>query len=101
MNELRFYDSRDAADRQGFRTILIGPGQPGGEHFWPIAGYQIGYADTKLLQLLDFIGAIVEGRAPQTTFSDGLVAVRLEEAWSSRAAPAARVSVDRGATAVR
>ncbi len=80
MNELRFYDSTDPADRQGFRTILVGPGQPGGEHFWPVAGYQIGYAETKLLQVLDLMGAIVEGRAPQTTFADGLAAVRLEEA---------------------
>jgi len=80
MSELRFYDSRDAADRQGFRTILMGPEQPGGEHFWPVAGYQIGYADTKLLQLLDFIRAVIDGRAPQTTFADGLAATRLEEA---------------------
>jgi predicted dehydrogenase len=101
MNELRFYDSRDAADRQGFRTILVGPGQPGGEHFWPIAGYQIGYADTKLLQILDFIGAIVDGRAPQTTFSDGLAAVRLEEAVIESCRSGGWVSVERGATAVR
>jgi predicted dehydrogenase len=80
MNELRFYDAGDPGDRQGFRTILVGPEQPGGQHFWPIAGYQIGYADTKLLQILDFVEAIVEGRAPQTTFADGLAAVRLEEA---------------------
>lgn len=80
MNELRFYDARDPGDRQGFRTILVGPAQPGGEHFWPLAGYQIGYADTKLLQLLDFIRAVVDGRSPQTTFADGLAAVRLEEA---------------------
>ena len=80
MTELRLYDARDPGDRQGFRTILVGPQQPGGEHFWPIAGYQIGYADTKLLQLLDFVQAVVDGRAPQTTFSDGLAAARLEEA---------------------
>lgn len=80
MSELRLYDSRDPADRQGFRTILIGPGHPGGEHFWPIAGYQIGYADTKLLQVLDFVSAIVDGRSPQTTFADGVAATKLEEA---------------------
>jgi predicted dehydrogenase len=101
MNELRLYDSRDPADRQGFKTILVGPGQPGGEHFWPIAGYQIGYADTKLLQLLDFIGAVVEGRAPQTTFSDGLAAVRLEEAVIESCRSGGWISVERGAAALR
>ena len=80
MSELNVYDSRDAADRQGFKTVLVGPAQPGGEHFWPVAGYQIGYADTKLLQILDFITAVDEGRAPQTTFADGLAATRIEEA---------------------
>lgn len=80
MSELQVYDARDPGDRQGFKTVLVGPAQPGGEHFWPVAGYQIGYADTKLLQLLDFVGAVVDERAPQTTLADGLAATRIEEA---------------------
>lgn len=80
MSELKVFDARDDADRQGFKTVLVGPSQPGGEHFWPVAAYQIGYADTKLLQILDFIGAIAEERAPQTTLADGLAATRIEEA---------------------
>lgn len=81
MNELRYYDGRDAADRQGYRTILVGPAQKGGEWFWPIAGYQIGYADTKVLQIADFLSA-VEGRIerPQTTFREGVKSTLVEEA---------------------
>lgn len=81
MSELRFYDGRDAADRQGYRTILVGPPHPYGEHFWPVPGYQIGYSDTKVIQILDFIQAVSgEKAAPQTTFRDGLRSTLVEEA---------------------
>lgn len=81
MGELAFYDSRDATDRQGFRRILVGPEQPFGEHFWGIAGYQLGYADTKVIQLADFLAAVVNpDQRPQTTFVDGLRASLVEEA---------------------
>lgn len=81
MGELQFYDGRDAADRQGYRTILVGPPHPSGDHFWPIAGYQIGYADTKVIQIADFLSA-VEGKTerPQTTFRDGVKSTLVEEA---------------------
>jgi predicted dehydrogenase len=81
MNELKFYDGGDPADRQGYRTILVGPPHPYGQHFWPIAGYQIGYADTKVIQIADFLSAVAgETERPQTTFRDGLKSTLVEEA---------------------
>jgi predicted dehydrogenase len=81
MAELELYQASDPADRQGFRTILTGPPHPGGEHFWPIAGYQMGYADTKVLQLHDFMKALAgEVSRPQSTFRDGLVSTLVEHA---------------------
>ena len=81
MGELRFYDGADASDRQGFRTIHVGPPHPSGEHFWPIPGYQISYSDTKVIQLLDFAKAVVgEVPQPQTTFREGLQSTLVEEA---------------------
>jgi predicted dehydrogenase len=80
MNEIRVYDSRDPRDRQGFKRVLIGPEQPEGEHFWPVAGYQIGYADTKVIQLLDFVRAVAGAGAVRTSFRDGLAAVAIEHA---------------------
>jgi predicted dehydrogenase len=81
MNELEFYDGRDPEDRQGYRTILVGPPHPYGENFWPIAGYQIGYAETKVIQIADFLNAI-SGKVerPQTTFREGLASTLVEEA---------------------
>jgi predicted dehydrogenase len=81
MGELKFYDGGDAADRQGYRTILVGPPHPFGEHFWPIAGYQIGYADTKVVQIADFLAAVAgTSERPQTTFREGLKSTLVEEA---------------------
>jgi len=88
MNELRLYDSRDPGDRQGFRTVLVGPGQPHGEHFWPIPGYQIGYAETKVVQLLELLRAVA-GEAPvSTSFDDGVAVAEIGQAiqrsWETR-----------------
>jgi len=71
MNELHFYSGDDPGDRQGFRTVLVGPAQPFGQFFWPIPGYQIGFAETKTVQLYDMVNAIVTDGQPQTTFYDG------------------------------
>ena len=80
MNELRLYDSRDPGDRQGFRTVLVGPAQPHGEHFWPLAGYQIGYAETKVIQLLELLRAIAGEGPVSTSFDDGLATAEVEHA---------------------
>lgn len=81
MSELKYYDGNDPADRQGFRTILVGPPHPYGDFFWPIAGYQIGYADTKVIQIADFISAVAgDIDRPQTTFREGLRSTLVEEA---------------------
>ncbi|TFB55985.1 Gfo/Idh/MocA family oxidoreductase [Cryobacterium tagatosivorans] len=81
MGELQYYDGRDSADRQGYRTILTGPAHPSGDFFWPISGYQIGYADTKVIQIADFLSAVAgTTERPQTTFREGLKSTLVEEA---------------------
>jgi predicted dehydrogenase len=71
MNELQYYNRDDPADREGFRTIVMGPMHPLGEAFWPVQGYGLGYTETKILQLNDFIQAIADDGRPQTDFYDG------------------------------
>ena len=81
MSELKFYDGRDPSDRQGYRTILVGPPHPSGEWFWPVPGYQIGYSDTKVIQIADFLSAVEGTKArPQTTFREGVKSTLVEEA---------------------
>jgi predicted dehydrogenase len=87
MNELEFYDGGDAADRQGFRTIVIGPEQPYGDRFWP-AGLQLGFVETKVIQIADFLDSLRAGTPPAAALNDGLECVLVEEAvkrsWSEK-----------------
>jgi predicted dehydrogenase len=83
MNELQFYDSRDPKDRQGFRTLLMGPAHPYGEHFWRVPGYQIGFGETKALQFLELVRAIEGGEPVSTSFVDGVRAKQVEDAVES------------------
>lgn len=71
MDEIQFCSMADPTDRHGFRTIYPGPNHPGGNLFWPIPGYQISYADTKMLQMLDFCQAFADGKEVKTSFYDG------------------------------
>ena len=80
MNELQYYDRGDPVDREGFRTIVMGPMHPYGEAFWPVQGYGLGYTETKILQLNDFIQAIVANARPQTDFYDGWKTLQVVDA---------------------
>ena len=67
MNELKFYSDRDAADRQGFRTILTSPAHPPYGAFVPGAGHQLGFNDHKVIEaweLMELIGAGRPGPPP-------------------------------------
>jgi predicted dehydrogenase len=70
-DELRFYSTADAPDRQGFRTILTGPPHPYGDGLWPIAGLGIGFGETKIVECRDLMEAIVEGTPADPSFEDG------------------------------
>lgn len=94
-NELLYYDSRDPRDRRGFRTLIVGPQMPGGEYTWRTAGFQIGYLETKMLQLIDFGDAIAAGTSPSSTFRDGLMAARVTAAVQQSISSKAWVDIPR------
>lgn len=71
MNELQFYSRESPSDTEGFRSIIMGPQHPFGGAFWPVQGYGIGYTETKVLQMNDFVEAVAHRRKPQTDFYDG------------------------------
>jgi predicted dehydrogenase len=82
MNRLKFFDSTNPPDRQGFRDILVT--QQGGVHpymnnWWP-AGHIIGYEHTFIHTIADFVNACVEGKPVQPTFEDGVRNQRVLEA---------------------
>ena len=74
MNRIKYYNEADAADRRGFRDILVTQG--GGVHpyvgnWWP-PGHTIGYEHTFVHTIADFVNAVVDRRPVQPTFEDGL-----------------------------
>ena len=72
MNRLKYFDRGDAADRQGYRDIIVTEGvHPYVGAWWP-PGHIIGYEHTFVHTVFDFIQAVVKGKSVQPTFEDGL-----------------------------
>lgn len=70
-DELQVCFAKDGDDRRGFRTIYTGPSHPYGEGLWPIPALGIGYTETKIIEVYDFIKAISEASQPSPNFRDG------------------------------
>ena len=82
MNRLKFFDNTNAADRIGFRDILVTQGggvHPYVGHWWP-PGHIIGYEHTFVHTIADFVNACANGKSVQPTFEDGLMNQRVLEA---------------------
>jgi predicted dehydrogenase len=74
MNRLKFYNTDDPKDRQGFRDILVTQRdnvQPYVSNWWP-PGHIIGYEHTFVHAVADFTNACADGKSVQPTFEDGV-----------------------------
>ena len=72
MNSLGFYDTTAPDTRQGFTDVLVTePSHPYISAWWP-AGHSLGYEHGFVHQAKDFVEAIMEGRQPEPSFTDGL-----------------------------
>ena len=80
MNRLKYFNRADAADRQGYRDIIVTEGvHPYVGAWWP-PGHILGYEHTFVHTIFDFIQAVVKGRSVQPTFADGLKNQKVLEA---------------------
>ncbi|MDR1148624.1 MAG: hypothetical protein LBK66_08340, partial [Spirochaetaceae bacterium] len=70
-DELQVCFASDPGDRRGFRTVYTGPAHPYGEALWPIPALGIGYTETKIIEMYEFIKAVSEGRQAEPNFEDG------------------------------
>jgi predicted dehydrogenase len=95
-NELRFYDSTDAADRQGYRTILVGPAHPGADGIHTVAAQGLGYTDAFAIAARNTLRNLAAGRVVSgPTFVDGLRVAEVTDAVIAAAATRATVPVHR------
>jgi predicted dehydrogenase len=73
LNRLKFYETTNLPDRQGFRDILVL--QPGAHPYvgqWWRPGHALGYEHTFIHTIADFVNACVDRKPIQPTFEDGV-----------------------------
>ena len=93
MNELQYLDLSDAADEQGFRTILVtNSTHPYIAAWWP-PGHIIGYEHEFSHAIVDFLTAIEKGTMIAPNFYDGMKAMQVLEAAMKSAETGKKVTV--------
>ena len=85
-NYLYFYDKASPIDQQGFCKInATHDSHPYGGGPWP-QGHGIGYADTFVIEVANFIRAIADGTPYHPDFADGVACQRVLDAVERSAA---------------
>ena len=72
--------AKDEGDRRGFRTVYTGPAHPYGEALWPIPALGIGYTETKIVEMYDFIKGIAEDAPITPDFREGYAVELISDA---------------------
>jgi len=72
MNRLQFFNRNDPPDRQGFRDVLVTErSHPYMKNWWR-PGHLIGYEQSFVHTIADFVTAISRGKSAEPMFADGL-----------------------------
>lgn len=80
MGELHYFKAGEAAAREGFKRILIGPAHPDFVDFCLGAGHGLGYNDQIVIEARDFVRAIATGETVWPSFRDGYEVDRIVDA---------------------
>lgn len=80
MNEIQISLEADEGDKRGFKIIEIGGKHPYGNALWNVAGFGIGLADNKALELHDVIDAFTNDKPFAADFYDGFKVSQVVEA---------------------
>jgi myo-inositol 2-dehydrogenase/D-chiro-inositol 1-dehydrogenase len=72
LHRLQYFDHRDQGALRGWRSLHITDGDHPYMKNWWVPGLQIGYAETFVHQVADFIQGLSKGKMPGPTFKDGL-----------------------------
>ena len=86
LNHLQLCETNRPAGEQGFTSILVTePEHPYLNGWWP-TGHVLGWDDTFVHQMRDFLLAIKDGTEPSPSFAEGLEVQRVLEAMEHSAA---------------
>ncbi|WP_059104257.1 Gfo/Idh/MocA family protein [Shouchella shacheensis] len=70
-DELQVCFSEDPEDRRGYKKVYTGGVHPYGEGLWPIPGLGIGYSEVKIIEMHEFLSAIMNDRVCEPSFKEG------------------------------
>ncbi len=95
-NELHFFDGTDPHDRQGFRTILVGPAHPGADGIHTVAAQGLGYTDAFTIAARNTLRNLSAGKVLSgPTFVDGMRVAEVTDAVIAAVATGSSVAVTR------
>lgn len=80
MAELKLYRHDEPSNRQGFKTILVGPEHPDYAPFCGGAGHGIGFNDQKTVEVRDLIDGVATGKGMWPDFEEGWKVSRILDA---------------------
>jgi len=80
-NELRFFDGTEPQDRQGYRTIYVGPAHPGADGIHTVAAQGLGYVDAFTIAARNTLRNLAAGKVLSgPSFVDGLRVAEVTDA---------------------
>jgi predicted dehydrogenase len=80
LHRLQMFDHRDPGYVRGWRSIHVTDGdQPYMKHWW-VPGLQIGYEESFVHQVADFLKGLEDGKPVGPTFKDGLATDKVTDA---------------------
>jgi predicted dehydrogenase len=95
-NELQFFDGTEPQDRQGFRTIFVGPAHPGADGIHTVAAQGLGYTDAFTIAARNTLRNLAAGKVLSgPTFVDGLRVAEVTDAVIASVASGSSVAVTR------
>lgn len=80
MAELKLYLHDDPVNRQGFRTLLVGPAHPDYAAFCMGAGHGIGFNDQKTVEIRDLVNGVAADAPMWPDFEEGWKVSRVLDA---------------------
>jgi predicted dehydrogenase len=80
-NELQFFDGTEPQDRQGYRTIFVGPAHPGADGIHTVAAQGLGYTDAFTIAARNTLRNLAAGKVLSgPSFVDGLRVAEVTDA---------------------
>lgn len=83
MSELKLFTATDPKNRQGFRTLLLGPEHPDYVNFCVGPGHGIGFNDQKIIEVRDLVDGLAANKPMWPDFRAAYEVSRVIDAWEN------------------